>query len=112
MIKYYIAAILSVAISSFAQILLKKSASHKYNSFIKEYLNPYVIIGYLLIFLCTFLTIYSFRGLDYKIVTIIESLGYVFVLIMSKIAFNEPITKNKIIGNSLIIIGVIIFCLL
>lgn len=112
MIKYYIAAILSVLISSFSQTLLKKSANIKYNSHIKEYLNPYVIFGYILMVLCTFLTIYAFRGIDYKIVAIIESLGYVFVLYMSKLIFNEKITKNKLIGNLFIIIGIVIFCLL
>lgn len=112
MIKYYISAILSVIIASFSQMLLKKSAIIKYDNHIKEYLNPYVIFGYLLMVLCTFLTIYAFRGIDYKVVAIIESLGYVFVLFMSKIFFNEKITKNKLIGNFLIIVGIIIFCLL
>lgn len=112
MIKYYISAILSVAIASFSQILLKKSANNEYDNKIKEYLNPYVIIGYSLMVVCTLLTIYAFRGIDYKVVTVIESLGYIFILIMGKLFFNEKITKNKIIGNVLIIIGVIIFCLL
>lgn len=112
MIKYYISSILSVLIASFSQMLLKKSANIRYNNHIEEYLNPYVIFGYILMFLCTFLTIYAFRGIDYKIVAIIESLGYVFVLYMSKIYFKEEITKNKLIGNFLIIIGIFIFCLL
>lgn len=59
----------------------------------------------------TILTIFAFKGLDYKNGPIIESLGYVFIMILSKIFLDEKITKNKIIGNSLILLGIAIFYL-
>ena len=43
--------ILSVVVASFSQILLKKSAQKTYRSIICEYLNPYVICGYGMMFL-------------------------------------------------------------
>ena len=49
--------ILSVFIAAVSQILLKKSALKKYTSVIWEYLNPYVIVGYGLMFGSTILTI-------------------------------------------------------
>ena len=51
----------SVLIASFSQILLKKSAGKTYRSVIFEYLNPYVICGYGMMFLSMFLTILAMR---------------------------------------------------
>ncbi len=109
MSKYIIILILSVFISSISQILLKKSATKEHGSLIKEYLNPYVITGYGLLVLSTILTIIGLKGVAYKNQPIIESLGYIFVMILSNRLLGEKITKNKIIGNSLILIGIIIY---
>ena len=42
-------------------------------------------------------------------VIIIESLGYIFVMILSNRILKEKITKKKLIGNLLILIGIIIY---
>lgn len=52
--SYYLLGILSVVIASFSQVLLKKGAMNKYDSFIKEYLNFWVITGYLMMFVSLF----------------------------------------------------------
>lgn len=57
----------------------------------------------------TILTILAFRGLEYKNGPIIESIGYIFIMILSKIFLKEKFTKNKIIGNALILVGIMIF---
>lgn len=57
----------------------------------------------------TVLTILAFRGLDYKNGPIIESLGYIFVMILSRMFLKEKITKKKILGNALILLGIIVF---
>ena len=46
--KYVLLLILAVLVSSISQIILKKSASKTYDSVLKEYLNVYVITGYVL----------------------------------------------------------------
>ncbi len=107
--KYTLLLVASVFIAACSQILLKKSANTSYSSIIKEYLNPKVIIGYGMMVVSTVLTILAFRGLDYKNGPIIESLGYIFVMILSKFLLNEKITKTKIIGNGLILLGIIVF---
>lgn len=101
--------IFSVLIASISQILLKKSSEKEYSSFIKEYLNPYVIIGYGMMVLSTILTIFAFKGLDYKNGPIIESIGYIFVMLLSWKFLKEKITKKKIIGNALILLGILVF---
>ena len=101
--------ILSVFIAAVSQILLKKSALKKYKSVIWEYLNPYVIVGYGLMFGSTILTIIALKGMAYSNVPVIECLGYIFVMIMSRMFLGEKVTKKKIIGNGLIILGILVY---
>ena len=108
-IKFMLILLFSVLIASASQILLKKSTLKKYPTLIKEYLNPYVIIGYGMMVLSTILTILAFKGLDYKNGPIIESVGYLFVMLLSWKFLNEKITKKKVIGNILILIGIVVF---
>ena len=102
-------AILSVSIASISQVLLKKSAVREYNNKIREYLNIYVITGYLLLFLSMVLTIIAYKNLPYLSVAMVEVLGFIFVPILSKLFFKENISKKKIIGIMLIMIGIIIY---
>ena len=107
--KYWLLLFSSVIIASFSQILLKKSAQKKHDSFLKEYLNINVIVGYGMMVVTTLLTIMAYRGLDYKNGPVIESLGYILVMLLSLFFFGEEITKKKLIGNILILIGIFVF---
>lgn len=75
----------------------------------KEYINPYVIIGYGMMVVSTIVTIIAYRVVEYKNGPIIESLGYILVMILSRVFLTESITKKKILGNALILLGIIIF---
>lgn len=99
----------AVIISAFSQIFLKKSAKKMYESVIREYLNPYVIIGYGMMVITTVLTILAYKGLDYKNGPVIESLGYVLIMFLSLFFFGEKITWKKLVGNGLVVLGIIIF---
>ena len=101
--------VLSVLVASFSQILLKKSAMSEYPNRIREYLNPYVIIGYGMMVISTVLTIVAYTRVDFKNGPVIESAGYVIVMILSYLFFKEKITKKKIIGTAMILLGIIIF---
>lgn len=107
--KYICILVLSVFIASVSQIILKKGSDKNYKSIIREYLNVYVIVGYAMMVISTILTIFAFKGLDYKNGPIIESIGYVFVMLLSAWLLKEKITKKKILGNALILLGILIF---
>lgn len=109
--KYILILVLSVIVASFSQVLLKKSAQKTYDSTLKEYMNPYVIIGYGMMVVSTVLTILAYRGLAYKNGPIIESIGYILIMFLSYFFFNEKITVRKVIGNILVLIGIGIFYL-
>ncbi|MCR5544170.1 MAG: DMT family transporter [Eubacterium sp.] len=111
MAKYFIIMIVSGMLSSFSQVLLKKSAEIKKDSVIKEYLNPYVITGYGITAFCMILTMIGYRGVPFKYGSVLESLTYIYIMILSKIFLGEKLTKKKIIGNLIIVAGVIIFSL-
>ena len=107
--KYVVLLILAVLVSSISQIILKKSASKTYDSVLKEYLNVYVITGYVLMVISTVLVVLGLKGVPYKNEPIIESLGYLFVMILSNRLLGEKITKKKILGNGLILLGILIY---
>ncbi len=107
--RYLIILLFSVVLASVAQVLLKKGASRTYTSFIREYLNIYVLGGYGLMLLSMLLTILSYRGLDFSNVPLIESLGYVLVLFLGCLFFGEKVTFRKIIGVAAILCGIFVY---
>ena len=107
--EYYLLLLGSVIVASFSQILLKKSALKEYSSVWREYLNPWVISGYGLMVVSTLLTVGGYAGLEYKNGAVIESLGFVLVMLLSRLFFREKITKKKLIGNALILLGIVVF---
>ena len=104
---------LSATVASFAQIFLKKSANEEHKSWIREYLNWKVVVGYGLMFVGMFLTIIAYsKGVEYKNGPVMESIANIWVVLLSFAFFREPITKKKVIGNAMIIAGICIFYLL
>lgn len=103
---------ISILVSSISQILLKKSARVDYENAIKEYLNFKVIFAYGLFFLSTLLTMLALKGIPLSFGALLESLGYIYVMILSRIFLSEKITLRKIIGITLIIIGIACYALL
>jgi drug/metabolite transporter (DMT)-like permease len=109
MSRYIAVALVSVVISSLAQILLKKSSGEKKKRFIFEYLNFKVIVAYGMIFGCMLLAIYAFTGMYYRLGAVIESLAYLLIMIFSRIFTGEKITRRRVLGNCVIVLGVLIF---
>lgn len=109
--KYVLLFLAAVLISSFSQILLKKSAMRRYTDRIREYLNLFVITGYMLMFLSMILTIAAYKGVAYKNGMILESLGNVVVLLFSHIFLKEKMGMQKITGMILILCGFFVFYL-
>ena len=95
-------------ISAFSQILLKTAAGKQYKSWIYEYLNPRVIIAYGIFFLATLITVYCYKVIPLSVGAMLESSGYVFVTVLGYIILKEKVSKQKIFGMALVILGVII----
>ncbi len=108
---YYALGILSVVIASFSQILLKKGAMKQYGSFIREYLNPYVMTGYAFMFGSVFLTMIVYRGMDFMNVPVLEAIGYVLVPLLSYLFFKESLSRKKVLGIACILAGIFVYYL-
>ena len=103
--------VFGVFISSVAQIFLKKSAQKEYESKIKEYLNPTVILSYCVFFAATLCTIIAYKKIPLSLGPILESSGYIFIAVLSYLFLKEKISKKKLLGLATIIIGIIIYAL-
>ena len=74
----------------------------------KEYLNPIVIFAYVIFFSCTLITMYSLKVVQLSLAPILEATGFIFVAVLSRLFLKEHISKKKILGLSLIFIGIIV----
>ena len=101
--------LIGVFISSISQVMLKKAALKKYDSVIKEYLNPLVIIAYILFVGTTFLSIIAYRGIPLSMGPVLEATSYIYVTIFGVKIFKEKINKSKIIALVFIIVGIMIY---
>lgn len=101
--------LVGIIISSFSQVLLKKSADIKTTSFWRQYLNSRVICAYTLFFGATLLSVYAYKVIPITLGAILGTLEYGLVAILSFIFFKEKLTKKQILGICLIIIGIIVY---
>ena len=109
--KYIAIWMFSVLISSFSQVLLKIAANKKHESKLKEYLNPIVIVAYGIFFTSTLLTMYALKFVPLTMSPIIESASYIFVPIFGVLMLKEKISKRRLTGMGIMLIGMIIFAL-
>ena len=103
--------VLSAGITAFSQIILKKSANKKHKGFIFEYINPYVIFSYMCYFGVLVLNVFIYTKIDYRFGVVINSMSSVLVMIFSRVLLHEVITKRRICGNVLVVIGILVFTL-
>lgn len=111
MVRCILIYVVSVFISSVAQMLLKKSAQKTHSTVIKEYLNPYVISAYAIFLISTMLTVLALKEVPLSTAPAIESLGYVFVAVLGYCVIHERIGRRKLAGILLIIVGICVACI-
>lgn len=95
--------------TALSQLLLKQSANKTYDHPLKEYLNWRVIIAYGIFFAVLLVNTYAFTAVDMKYGTIIDACSYVFVMLLSYFILKEKFSKGQLIGNLIIICGVLIY---
>lgn len=109
---YKLLVIVSVLAAAGAQMLLKQGAKKEYASFVRQYLNPWVIGGYGIMGTSLLLNIFCLsHGVQVKEVSIIESLSYLFVPLLSWLFFKEKVTWRKAGAIAVIMAGVVVFFL-
>lgn len=108
----YLFVILGIISCSLSQLLLKKSAKKEHKSSIMEVVNPLVVLSYFVFFCSLLVNIWAMsHGLELKELAMLESLGYVFVPVLSFLVLRETISKRTISAIVVILLGIIIFYL-
>lgn len=106
---YYAILMSGVFVGAVSQVMLKKSALKKYDSPIKEYVNPTVIIAYFMFFITTFISIMAYKKIPLSMGPVIETTSYIYVTVFGIKLFHEKFNVKKCIALALIIVGVIIY---
>ena len=78
---------------------------------LREYLNWRVILAYVMFFGILLLNTWCYTKVDMRYGPVIDTAAYVFVLLLSRFILNEKITKGKLIGNLIIIAGILVYTL-
>ena len=82
-----------------------KKGAENLNGIVSLIFNWRVYIGGIFYVSAAILNIVVLKFLSYSIVLPLTAMTYIWTMIISKIALGEKITKNKIIGTILIILG-------
>ena len=104
--------LLGVFISAISQVILKKSANRQHGSFLKEYLNPPVVIAYIMFVGTTLLSVLAYRVIPLSMGPILEATSYIYVTVFGVLIFHEHLNKKKVLALILIIAGIAIYALL
>jgi hypothetical protein len=106
----YLIVIIGIFAASCSQLLLKKSADTAHRSFLFSFLNWKVFLAYCILLVSMFINIIGLKnGIQVKDIPILESLGYIFVPLLTYLFMSEPLSKRKMCSIALIISGIIIF---
>ena len=97
--------------TAFSQVLMKQSAQIEHKNWIYEYLNWRVILAYGIAFTVLMVNTYAYTEVDIKYASIIDSFSYVNVMVFSYLLLKEHFTKQQLIGNLVIIAGILIYTL-
>ena len=99
--KYMAILFIATIFSASSQVLLKVSAKEEHKSWIHEYLNWKVILAYGIFFGVLLANTYAYTKVELKYGPVIDT----FTLL------REKCTKGQLIGNLIIIAGVLIYTL-
>lgn len=105
MILYFVILLIMTLLGAVASLFLKKASEAHHLIDLLKNINLYV--GGVLYLLSAVLNIYILRYLDYSVVLPLTSLTYIWTMILSYMILSEKISKKKIIGVMLILIGAI-----
>lgn len=96
-------------VSAVSQLILKKAAVNpRYQGGLRFYLNAPVIFAYALFFGCMLLNVVALRTLDLTVASVLEASGYLYVMLLSYFFLKERITRRKLIGNLVIVLGIVL----
>ncbi len=104
-------ALVGVFVSAVAQVLLKKEALVEHARPLDEYLNPRVIIAYLMMFASTLMLVFALRVIPVSAAPVIEATSYLYVTVFGVVIFKEKVNRKKMAALALILAGIVIYAM-
>ena len=95
-------------LSALSQLMLKKAADNPRYTGLRAYLNLPVILAYGLFFGCMLLNVVALRTLDLTVASVLEASSYIYVMVLSFLFLKEKITPRRLLGNIVIIVGIVL----
>lgn len=95
--------------TAFSQVLMKQSAQREHKNLLREYLNWRVILAYGIAFTVLMVNTYAYTEVEIKYASIIDAFSYVNVMIFSYLLLKERFTKKQLVGNLLIVVGILVY---
>ncbi|NLW78057.1 MAG: multidrug ABC transporter [Ruminococcaceae bacterium] len=108
---YVLVCLAGVFLSSVSQVMLKKAAQKNHKSVLAEYLNPLVIVAYLIFFGTTVISVWAYKGLPLSLGPVLETTGYIYITLFGVLLFKEKLNAKRLLALGLIIAGVLVCAL-
>lgn len=105
--------VLAIMMNVYGQLIMKwQVSSVEINGDLWDYVfflfRPWVVSGFCAVFGGALLWLYALSKVDLSMAYPIMGLSFVFILFGSWVFFEEPLTATKIIGNLIIVLGVVV----
>lgn len=105
MLRSMLLVFFAAIVGSFGSVFLKMGAL-RLSGNIWSFVNSRLILGVGLYLASSVFYAMGVRGGELSVLYPLVSLGYIFTLVWSKLFFDEPITRYKVVGLCLILVGV------
>ena len=109
----YVYLIVMIMCTVTGQMLIKVASSHVTISIktlnLKTILNPWLLSGVFITFIAPLFYFLALKKLDLSVAFAFSSLNYALVMIASIVLLKEKISLSKIVGTSIIVIGILLF---
>lgn len=93
-------------IGSFGAVLLKAGSAKLHLGLRYLFLNYRLAGGVVLFVTSSYFFVLGVRRGELSVLYPLVALGYLWTLLWSRLFFKEPVTRNKVVGIALILIGI------
>ena len=100
--------LLASFIGSFGMVFLKSGAERLHFNLKSLITNWRLAVGVTLFVLSSVFFLMGVKHGELTVLYPMVALGYIFTMVWSRLFFNEPFTKNKIVGIGMIMLGILI----
>ncbi|PCJ57076.1 MAG: hypothetical protein COA79_17245 [Planctomycetota bacterium] len=108
MINYYITLALAILITAFSHLLLKSGVNLS-DSYIKSFFHWRTLSAYFFLGIAALLVVFAMKKIPLGQVTVLASINYAFILVLSKLFLKEPIHQRQYVGVLTIIAGIVLY---